>query len=212
MSWFSDLTSKFNEDFTTKFNEKFNEVTEQAKSALHVNPEMIEKLTLTTPELAAERKRLEEEEKRKEHIKDCLADLLPWQTRDPERDILVEECKEAIMKLSSDEASFKGPFLMPDMKVKLEDDKKKDGEEDDEDSDDDEEEEENAKKRMEAVKPSKESLEKLSKLEPLPKLLQHFDLDAHVGLIERLLAEDPMLVKMQSKLSGKLDLRLYGIR
>ena len=207
MSWFSDLTSKFNEDFTTKFNEKFNEVTEQAKSALHVNPEMIEKLTLTTPELAAERKRLEEEEKRKEYIKDCLAGLLPWQTRDPERDILVEECKEAIMKLSSDEVSFKGPFLMPDMKVKLEDDKKKDGEEGDEDSD----EEVEAEKKLEAMKPSKESLEKLSKLEPLPKLLQHFDLDAHVGLIERLLTEDPMLVKMQSKLSGKLDLRLYGI-
>lgn len=199
MSWFSDLTTKYADEFTNKFNEKFNEVTEHAKSALHVNPEMIEKLTLTTPELTAERKKLEEQEKRKEIIKDCLAGMLPWETRDPERDILVEECKELIMKLSEDPNSFKGPFLMPGMAVNLEDDEEEKGRNGAEDSDD---EEEKAKKKLDAMKPSKESLEKLAKLEPLPKLLQHFDLDAHVGLIQKLLGEDPKLSKMQAKLSG----------
>jgi hypothetical protein len=35
-------------------------------------------------------------------------------------------------------------------------------------------------------------------------LLAEFDLDAHVGLIRKLLKEDPMLVEQQSKLSGEL--------
>jgi hypothetical protein len=52
-------------------------------------------------------------------------------------------------------------------------------------------------------KPSPESLVRLEKLEPLPPLLNNFDLDAHVGLIERMLKVDPQLVEMQSMLSGK---------
>lgn len=190
MSWFSDLTSKLQE--------VTEQVTEQAKNALPIDNEMLEKLTLTTPELAAERKRIDEEEKRKEHIKDCLAGLLPWETRDPERDILVEECKEAILKLSNDEATFKGPYVMPGLTVKLTES------EDNEEGDEEDEIEEQTKKEDEE-KPSEESLDKLSKLEPLPKLLKDFDLDAHVGLIQRLLTEDPDLVKMQSKLSGTFE-------
>lgn len=190
MSWLNNLTHKLQE--------VTEQVADKAKTALPLDQQMLEKLTLTTPELAAERKRIDEIEKRKELIKDCLAGMLPWETRDPERDILVEECKEAIMKLSSDEATFKGPYLMPDLTVKLTEPESKENDEDDEE--DDEEEEEEAQKEE---KPSEESLDKLAKLEPLPKLLKHFDLDAHVGLIQRLLAEDPALVKMQSKLSGK---------
>lgn len=195
MSWFSDLTA----DLTSKLQEVTDQVAEQAKSALPLDNEMLAKLTLTTPELDEERKRIDQEEKRKERIHDCLAGMFPWETRDPERDILVEECKESILKLSHDEATFQGPYLMPDMAVKLTEsveEEEKEGEEDD-DEDDDEE-----AKKKEDDKPSEESLDKLATLEPLPKLLQDFDLDAHVGLIQRLLTVDPNLVKMQSKLSG----------
>ena len=62
--------------------------------------------------------------------------------------------------------------------------------------------EEDEKAKDEEDKPTEESLDKLATLEPLPKLLSSFDLDAHVGLIQRILSEDPQLVKMQSKLSG----------
>lgn len=48
------------------------------------------------------------------------------------------------------------------------------------------------------AQPSPESLVKLSKLEPLPPLLADFDLDAHVGLIQRLLEVNEQLVEQQS--------------
>ena len=191
MSWFSGISAKLQE--------VTEQVAEHAKNAIPLDKEMLEKLTLTTPELSAERKRIDDEEKRKEHIKDCLAGMLPWETRDPERDILVEECKEVIMKLSNDEATFKGPYLMPNLTVKLTESEDEDEKDDDENEDVDEEKE----KDDETEKPSEESLDKLAKLEPLPKLLKDFDLDAHVGLIQRLLEVDPDLVEMQSKLSGE---------
>jgi hypothetical protein len=164
MSWFKDLTDK-------------------VQSALPViDDKMLEKLTLTTPELTAERQRIDAEERRKEKARDMLAGMMPWETRDPERDILVEECKEAILQLSSKKETFFGPYVMPRLRAKTEDD------------------DENIDKK--AMKPSKESLEKLEKLEPLPPLLQNFDFHAHVGLIGKILAADPQLVEMQSNLSG----------
>ncbi|CAB9503988.1 expressed unknown protein [Seminavis robusta] len=187
MSWFEGLTSKLQE--------VTEQVSEQAKSAIPLNNDFLEKLTLSTPELDEERKRLDNEERRKEHIKDCLAGLLPWETRDPERDILVEECKDAILKLSQDGATFKGPYLMPGMKVK--DVGTSDGESEEE------------KGKIVEEKPTEESLDKLATLEPLPKLLGCFDLDAHVGLIQRILTEDPHLVEMQSKLSGGGEREYY---
>ena len=190
-SWFGDLASKLQEVSDT--------VTETAKNALPLDQAMMEKLTLTTPELAAERKKLDEEEKRKAHIKDCLAGMLPWETQDPERDILVEECREAILKLSDDPATFQGPYKMPGLTVKLTNEPAKNEDAEDEEGEDDED----SKGEKDEEKPSEESLDKLATLEPLPKLLDDFDLDAHVGLIQRLLSEDPALVKMQSKMSGK---------
>ena len=169
MSWFSGISS----GISAKFQEVTEQVAEHAKN-LPFDHDTLEKLTLTTPELLADRKRIDEEEKRKEHIKDCLAGMLPWETRDPERDILVEECKEAIMKLSNDEETFKGPYRMPDLKVKLSESEDA-GEPDGEDEEEDEEEKED----NEEDKPSEESLDKLAKLEPLPGLLKNFDLDAH---------------------------------
>jgi hypothetical protein len=169
MSWFKDFTDK-------------------VQSALPKldNESLLQSLTLTTPALTAERERIDAEEKRKDRVRNMLSDMLPWQTRDRERDILVEECKEAILLLSNDKSTFFGPNQMPQMDAKTDDDDEKEG---------------NVK---ESTIPSKESLEKLAKLEPLPPLLQNFDLQSHVGLIEKLLKEDPRLVKMQSTLSGTL--------
>jgi hypothetical protein len=173
MSWFPDLSD-------------LKGLTDKVQSALpKLDKEaFLQSLTLTTPELTAERERLDAEEKRKERVRNMLAGMLPWQTRDPERDILVEECKEAILNLSNVKSTFFGPYPMPP--------KGKDSDED-----------------KESIKPSEESLNKLAKLEPLPPLLQNFDLQSHVGLVERLLIEDPKLVKMQSSLSGKKT--IHGI-
>ena len=161
-----------------------------------IDQEMIEKLTLTTPELTAERQRIDEEERRKEQLRDTLAGLMPWETRDPERDILVEECKEAVLQLSHKRETFFGPYPMPHQTAKIEELKKEPDEEE-------EEEEEERKETFDKNKPCAESLEKLAKLEPLPILLQEFNLDAHVGLIGRLLKVDKNLVGMQSELSGR---------
>lgn len=163
----------------------FKGFTEKVQSVLPKldNESILESLTLTTPALKAERERLDASERQKETVRNMLSGMLPWQTRDPERDILVEECKDAILLLSKDKATFFGPYQMPPMDAKTGDD------------DDDESE-------KEITEPSKESLEMLAKLEPLPSLLRDFDFQAHVGLIEKMLAEDQTLVEMQS-LSGK---------
>jgi len=209
MSWFSVDTLK------AGFNsEALQGLTAKVKNAVpKLDPEMLQKLTLTTPELTAERQRIDQEEKRKERVRDSLAGMMPWETRDPERDILVEECKEAILKLSADKQNFYGPYHMPKVNVKLEDDdknvKKIEGDDDVDDDDGQDAVDEAAvlAERDEARKgfseePSKEQLEKLKTLSPLPPRLEEFDLDAHVGLIQKLLKVDPMLVEMQSTLSG----------
>lgn len=164
--------------------ESFKEFTDKVQSALpKIDDGLIEKLTLTSPELTEERRKIDEEERAKESLKNSLAGLLPWETRDPERDILVEECHEAMLKLSYDRRTFSGPYPMPATKISVS--------ENDEDIDE-----------INQTVPSKESQEMLEKLQPLPSRLQNFNLDAHVGLIERLLKEDPNLVKMQMSLSG----------
>lgn len=64
-------------------------------------------LTLTTPELTSERQKIDEEEKRKEHLhKKLLSNLLPWQTNEEETKILEEECKDAILTLSKKDTTF----------------------------------------------------------------------------------------------------------
>ena len=123
--------------------------------------------------------------------------------------ILVEECKEAILELSSREDTFFGPYEMPLLKVMLEKSSSKD-EDDDENLEegtgdgeggdaDDTGEETKASRHM---APSEESQEKLSKLKPLPPLLEDFDLDSHVGFIQRVMKEDENLVEMQAHFSG----------
>ena len=193
MSWFSTGLDKLNQ-----LSETVQKASESVKEALPIDKELLAKLTLNTDEMKAERQMFRDEAARKAHVKDMLAGLLPWETRDTERDILVEECKEAILALSANEETFFGPYEMPALAVKVEEEKDKSEDDEEEESDDDEEEEQHH-----ARKPSAESLEKLAKLEPLPPLLRDFDLDSHVGLIQNILKEDPNLVEVQSTLSGK---------
>ena len=177
-SWFKDLTDQVQSALPT-----FDAAAVSGSAST-----LLQSLTLTTPELTAERERIDAEEKRKEYIRNALSGMLPWQTRDTERDILVEECKDAILLLSSNKETFFGPFLLPPMKTKAVTAKS-----DDENTD--------AENVLDGT-PSTESLEKLAKLQPLPPLLENFELLAHVGLIEKVLNEDPNLVTMQSTLSG----------
>jgi hypothetical protein len=132
--------------------------------------------------------RIDQEERRKEEVKDSLAGMYPWETRDAEREILVDECKEAILALSSKDETFFGPYKMPALPNTSGESK-------------DNEDEENEKAEP---GPSEESLKNLAKLEPLPPLLAEFDLDGHVGLVQLLLKVDKKLVEKQSTLSGKL--------
>jgi len=178
--------------------------TEKVQNALpKIDPELLGKLTLTTPELTAERQRIDQEERQKEAIRDALSGLLPWETRDPERDILVDECRDAILKLSHDKSTFFGPYPMPSRKVNVGDDDRK-GQDDRESEADGSEirDDGHHESNHHHNSPSAEALEKLAKLEPLPALLRDFNLNAHVGLITRLLKEDPNLVAMQSAHSG----------
>jgi hypothetical protein len=186
MSWF------------TQGLDKLTEIKGKIQEAIPLNKEMLDKLTLNTDEMKAERLHFGEEATRKSQVKDMLAGMLPWETRDSERDILVEECKEAIMALSSRDETFFGPYEMPLLNVNTDDKRKSEEEEE-------EEEEAETTTTTKDMKPTQESLEKLAKLEPLPPLLHDFDLDAHVGLIQKLLTEDPVLVKKQSTLSGKIS-------
>jgi hypothetical protein len=183
-SWFSSL-----KDSATSLAGKVKD------SMPVLDNETLQKLTLTTPEMQAARQQLTDEERRRASVLDRLAGMLPWETRDSERDILVDECREAILALSAKKETFTGPWKMPTTGIKAANKKKKDEKED---GDDEEEEPEEEAEDG----PSKDSLDKLSKLEPLPSLLGDFDLDSHVGLIQRLLKEDPGLVTMQSTLSG----------
>jgi hypothetical protein len=187
--WFSGL-----KDLTQDFSDKF-------QAAIPIDKETLQKLTLSTPEMKAERAQYHEEYKHKVAVKDSLAHLYPWETRDPERDILVEECKEAIMALSADTDTFFGPYQMPHLKVNTEEEEEERTEEEVLLA-----EAEGAPEEVKEVKdkdPTSEALEKLQKLEPLPPLLANFDLDAHVGLIQKMLKVDPTLVARQSSLSGK---------
>jgi len=132
--------------------------------------ELMNALTLRSPELAAEQERINQEERRKEAVKDALASLLPWDTRNEEHEILVSECKDEIMGLSLKLDTFKGPF---------------------------------GKDNLEA------EAKAIEELEDFPNLLRKFDLDAHVGLIQRLFTTDPNLVEMHSQNSGAGDAEYY---
>ena len=179
----------------------------KVQAAIPIDAETIQKLTLNSPEMVAEREQFKEDEERKASVKDSLSHLYPWETRDEERDILVDECKEAIMALSSDDNNFFGPYQMPKLNVTTEETEKNEEEDEEAELEEEEDDEEKEEKPILERDPTEEAKEKLSKLEPLPPLLGEFDLDAHVGLIQKMLKIDEKLVERQSVLSGKLSFR-----
>eukprot|EP00573_Skeletonema_grethae_P002159 CAMPEP_0201690078 /NCGR_PEP_ID=MMETSP0578-20130828/3553_1 /ASSEMBLY_ACC=CAM_ASM_000663 /TAXON_ID=267565 /ORGANISM="Skeletonema grethea, Strain CCMP 1804" /LENGTH=346 /DNA_ID=CAMNT_0048174927 /DNA_START=158 /DNA_END=1198 /DNA_ORIENTATION=- len=155
----------------------------------NIDPELIKKLTLQSDELVSERERIDNEERRKEAVRDSLSEILPWETRDAEMEILVDECKEVILGLSSDEETFTGPFVLNGGLP----------------SGEGEEEHDDDGKLAKDLSAAEVSAEKLSKLQPIPELLSDFDIDTHVGLIERVLKEDKQLVEMHKRLSSGGD-------
>ena len=188
-SWFSGsaLSAGLGDTLNT-----LSSLKEQVKSSVekNIDPNLIKNLTLMSDDLVSERKQLEEEELRKERVRDSLAEILPWQTRDAEMEILVDECKEAILKLSHKQETFTSPFVLSGG-LPSEDDG---GKEEQVDKDE---------KAARDLLAAEVSAEKLAKLQPLPTLLgADFDLDTHVGLVQRLLKEDENLVEMHSRLSS----------
>jgi len=221
-SWFASTTGMdLNSAFDT-LTETVQSVTESVQDAIPAEHKaMLAKLTLNTDEMISERNNYREEATRKEDVKDRLNKILPWETLDAEREILVEECKEAILELSGREDTFFGPYEMPLLNVQLQateedeeegteelvegTDAKDNGAEDspisaEEEGDPTVGNESRPQARHRA--PSEESREMLAKLEPLPTLLEDFDLEAHVGLIQSVMKEDPNLVDMQANFSG----------
>jgi hypothetical protein len=217
-SWFGSAGLDLNSAFDT-LTETVQSVTESVSEAIPTeHKEFLAKITLNTDEMISERQNFREEAFRKAQAKDSLNKILPWETLDAEREILVEECKEVILELSSQEETFFGPYEMPLLKVVLQtsddEDEIEDGDEETEQHEEDTEaNDESAEeaptedstgvaRASQHMAPSEESLEMLKKLEPLPPLLEGFDLDAHVGLIQRVMKEDPKLVAMQANFSG----------
>mmetsp|Transcript_14015 Transcript_14015/g.21003 ORF Transcript_14015/g.21003 Transcript_14015/m.21003 type:complete len:348 (+) Transcript_14015:195-1238(+) len=178
MSWFSGGLDMLNDIK--------NNVESSVKNS--IDPDLIKKLTLQSDELVSERERIDNEELRKEAVRDSLSQILPWETRDAEMEILVDECKEGILGLSSNEETFTGPFVLNGGLPS--------GEGEEEHGDDAD------AKLAKDVSAAEFSAEKLSKLQPIPELLSDFDLDTHVGLIERVLKEDEQLVEMHKRLSS----------
>jgi len=188
MSWFNldSLNTTLTESLT-QVSTSLNQVKTQVQSTLQIDDDLVEALTLRTASLTAERDAIDAEESRKETVKNYLAEMLPWETRDEEREILVEECKEVMLKLSCAEDTFEGPFASspPNNEVNEEEGEEMEG-------------------KLTEVRSSSTPphLDKLAKLEPLPPLLEEFDLDTHVGLIQRLLGVDENLSRVHSQLSS----------
>jgi hypothetical protein len=196
-SWFSAAS------LPTSVTDAWKEVNERVQQSIPVDKKLLlEKLSLESPELKEERIRLEAEEYRKEKIHEYLSELLPWETKDEEREILVEDCKESILALSVQEKTFVAPFVLPDPNMEMFIPFEVVYEEEDKDKTYLPQQPSAPATKEDLATLRKEMQDKLQKLEPLPPLLQHFDLDAHVGLIQRLLIEDPNLKEIHACLAG----------
>lgn len=185
-SWFSNFTAsdalgKLSE-ISSKVQEVSADVSSKVQKALPLDDELIKKLTLRTDDLKAEHSLIDAQETRKEAVRDYLSNLLPWETKDEAREILVEECKEAMNKMAEDGQTFTSPFDLSESEGRMfaEDSGKEEASEESKD----------------------EAAKKLEKMGPLPQLLDEFDLDAHVGLIERLFKVDKELVRSHSQLES----------
>lgn len=191
MSWFSnfnasDALGKLNE-ISSKVQEVSKEAASKVQSKLPLDDELVKKLTLRSDELQAVHDLIDAQETRKEAVRDYLASLLPWETKDEAREILVEECREAMQTMSKEGDTFTGPFPLPENVERM-------FTEDSELSEATEESQAAAKKKLE-------------KMGTLPQLLDDFDLDAHVGLIEKLFKADKGLADSYAQLesAGKTE-------
>lgn len=187
-SWFSNFNAS--EALAGKLSEissTVQKVSSKVQQSLPLDDDLVKKLTLRSDELLAEHNLIDAEERRKEAVRDYLSSLLPWETKDEAREILVEECREAIQNMASKGDTFTGPFSLPDDVKRMF-------------AEDSDMEEASDESIAEADK-------KLQKMGKLPPLLEDFDLDAHVGLIERLFKVDKNLVKSHSCLqnAGKAE-------
>lgn len=185
-SWFSNFTAsdalgKLSE-ISSKVQEVSADVSSKVQKALPLDDELIKKLTLRTDDLKAEHSLIDAQETRKEAVRDYLSNLLPWETKDEAREILVEECKEAMNKMAEEGQTFTSPFDLSESEGRMfaEDSGKEEASEESKD----------------------EAAKKLEKMGSLPQLLDEFDLDAHVGLIERLFKVDKELVRSHSQLES----------
>ncbi len=170
-----------------------------------LNNEFVSKLTLRSDELVREHELLDAQEKRKELVREYLSEILPWETKDESKEILVEQCKEAILNLSRDKASFETPFALENGQMFNPDNYTEvtfENSSDEADAEEGNDNEHNKDVGDSTIEMTPE--QKLEKMLPLPLLLEHFDIDTHVGLIERLLKVDEDLVYMHSMLSGML--------
>jgi len=196
MSWFSsfdtgDALNKLS-SISTKVKASVNELSTLVPEIPdNDQTKFLRNLTLNSPDMVAERSQMELEERRKELVRDHLSELLPWETSNEELGIFVEDCREGILALSGERSTFLLPFAPPEGVHLF----SADGDSGDAENSGDEVDE----ALREKIK------QKLIKLQPLPLLLEDFDIDAHVGLIERLLGEDTILAKMHSSLTGAGD-------
>jgi len=232
MSWFNQLTDTLEELGGADALDKLSQISTKVQSSLdNATPtgatDLFNKLTLRSPDLQAEHDLIDSQETRKEMVKDYLSALLPWETRDETRDILVEDVQEEIMEMSKYEETFMGPFqlaggLGSTMFIETENENKSEVTSEEFHSEEptavndtidsagnekyDNEEpvprESDEIDRLSNDDTKKHYQERLEKMGKLPILLDEFDLDAHVGLIERLFRLDANLVKMHSNLSN----------
>lgn len=167
-SWFNDALGAL------------NEISTKVQSSLPVDDDLIGKLTLRSDDLRAIHDLIDKEETQKEQATKLLSHLLPWETEDETKVILVEECKASILELSLLDHSFTTPFGLPEgLKMWSEQSRMK----------------ESTKEMQE------EAWGKFEKI-PLPDLLRDFDLDAHVELVQKLFKLDRNLVVAHSKLAN----------
>jgi hypothetical protein len=176
-------------------------------------------ITLNTPEMTAEREQFAKEDLRKTAVRDALSNLnlLPWDTQQEERQILVEECHDAILSLSKSDATFLGHDYNPNhiaSQAQAQDDPTMSTTNDNEHVSDSSaahghgsnmigESQSTYLALCRAIATSK-GTKSTSSGSGIPPLLEHFDLDAHVGLVHQMLQEDERLVHQHAKFSGTL--------
>eukprot|EP00592_Proboscia_alata_P007673 CAMPEP_0194355614 /NCGR_PEP_ID=MMETSP0174-20130528/3500_1 /TAXON_ID=216777 /ORGANISM="Proboscia alata, Strain PI-D3" /LENGTH=450 /DNA_ID=CAMNT_0039124957 /DNA_START=101 /DNA_END=1453 /DNA_ORIENTATION=+ len=114
MSWFKNITDSIPQNLditslTDSLQEAQNSIENKIQNAIGAENTLLGALTLQTDELEAERHQIDLEEQRKEDVKNVLASIYPWETRDEEKQLLEGECRVAMLALSTSRQTFIGP-------------------------------------------------------------------------------------------------------